>query len=392
MRRRHNRRIRLVDVINHMYCGYVDGMGYCCTTPMLPGRLLCETHMGIAMSGPFQQEPFHMYHGITNPTATVQAVEASIIASRKNPTTTSSPHTGGTPSKPQTVSKLPMIAQKPPPSSSSRNLKDQLDSSPFFHDMDRIYGPDWVTRLTTATSIHGNENSKKLADYIDPKIGIDYEDALQPISNGENIKLVAAAGVMPIPLVSELMTRESLWDMVPYVRHLLEQKYSQRTDPKKYYDIKMQLVDELTTLKDTPALFETSFEPLYMIIRNELKSSPKNEAEFVSNPIPHNNVIPILESKRIVADFLRHLIGKISNLPEPDVTKPHDAILRIVDNAKKINEKYGCTEHKKEDIAEGCWEWVNTHVPDNVLPPNSTLASYADKATEYLPSFVAIFK
>lgn len=389
-RRRSTSRRRIDNPIatGTTYCGYIDGMGYCCTTPMLPGKLLCETHMEIAMSGPLQREPSYMHNigGIgTNP-MTAQAAEAAIINLQKTPTPAT--YIGGAPNAP-----APSQLQMPTPKVQPTKLKDQLDASPFFKDIATIFGDtDWITVLNASPqSILGNRQSKKLADYIFPKMGIDVNDALGAVSNDENIRIIAAAGVNPRSLLAELMARESIWDQVPYIRYLLEQKYPPATAPQEYGRGKRVLVDALTEYTtQEPKLFGKGYGELYSEIFNKLKNTQKIANLLVR--VVQRDVIPKLNDKQITADILRNLICKISNLPEPDITVPDDAIRRMVKNFREIDTRYKCAERGLSTVSERCWEWVDKQTSTILVTVDDTLAGFVARAKTLLPSFVAIFK
>jgi hypothetical protein len=358
-----------------VYCRNMDGMGYCCTTPMLPGRVLCDTHM-LTMAA---ESPYLRIPGVgTNPMTAKASEEALKLVGN-----TTVPSIFGITSPPS-VSGIMAPPDTPP---ALKNLGDQMNEFAFFKNIaDTFETPDWVKMLESAPEVEGNKYSKKLALFVAPKMGIDFKDAIQPISDGSNIRVLASAGVKMLFLVCELLTRNALWNGMPYLQYLLEQKY--KPDTAEFKKAKVALVDALSLFdKDVPKLFGDTFSGLFYKAQTALQY--KNPDELSGYPLPQG-ILPPLGPTEIVADLIRGLIARSVGLLDPNVLDPPNVVATMLSNLSQVDLKFKCVERGVGTITDACWAWAYKQA--GAVPKRATIAEYVEDARKLLPAFVAVFK
>jgi hypothetical protein len=381
-----------------MYCRNVDGMGYCCTSSIMPNKLLCETHADINRQSYFpfltREAAYVRTSGVGVSPMTVAASEAAIKALKDTDFKPFVPGGGGggggavmgRSTLCPGITENP-ITKGPPP---LKKLGEQLKTSPFFKNISEHYGTDtWVDLLQNSVAVRGNFYLKQLALYVSDKLGIDSEDATAFTSDDSNIRILASAGVKLMFLVCELLARNALWDRVPYLRYLLEQKHALGSEEHK--KAKCALVDALSLFEENePKVFGDTYSGLFMKAQLALQHSlPKDIGVY---PLS-KTAVPDLTPKEIVADMMRNMLSRAAGLPDPDpVSDPQGVAAVVVSNLKAVDTKFRCAEKSATTITEACWEWIDKQLDSApTIPSTGTLAEYAAIATKLLPTFVAVF-
>jgi hypothetical protein len=375
------RRIGVASV-GDMYCRSIDGMGYCCTSPAMPDKLLCETH--VDFSGQLRpifmqtESPYMRTSGIgTNPMAAA-ASEAALKLLKDTPV---KPFTGFAVAQPAPTQN-PML-QGPP---ALTKLGEQLNASPFFKNVSDHFETDaWVDLLKGSTDVPGNHYAKQLAMYVSDKLGINSENATEYTSDDSNIKVLAAAGVKLMFLICELLARDALWDRAPYLRHVLAQKYAVGSEEHK--KAKRALIDALSLFEENePRVFGDTYSGLFLKAQIALQRTPPKSLGV--RPLPQG-AIPSMNPKEIVADLLRGMVARAAGLPDPNPDDPLSVAAVMVSNLKAVDAKFKCAQKGVGTITEACWEWIDKQA--ETVPASGTLAEYAEAARKLMPAFVAVF-
>jgi hypothetical protein len=275
-----------------------------------------------------------------------------------------------------------------PPPATAHKLGDEMSTVDFFRNLvDHYETADWVNVLHSSVEVRGNFYSKKLADYVFDKLGIDVEDAVSFTADGTNFKIVAAAGVKLVFLVIELLARNALWDRMPYIRFLLASKFT--TDSEDHKKAKRNLIDALSLYDaDEPKLFGDTYSGIFQKEYDAMQG--RSSSSFNTYILPAS-ITPVLTPKEIVSDILRGMVSHVSGIPDPDVTDPTNVASVLVSNLKEVDTKFKCAEHGVRTIAEACWAWIDRQPSPTTIPVGGSILEYAEIARKMMPAFIAVF-
>ena len=285
------------------------------------------------------------------------------------------------------VTTNPLSHGPPPP----KKLGDQLNNAPFFKSIAEHYETDnWVDLLNGSAPAMGNKYSKQLAAYVSDKMNIDYVNAVEYLPDVGNIRILEAAGVTLLDLVSEIWSRDIIWNNVPYLQYLVRIKYPSH-DSEEYKKTKRGIIDALSDCTRSDCIMLTVlaiYDQLFARIKDDLRH--KDIKILATNSILPRDKIYDINSQSALLNILFGMLSRVMHFPEPNIDDPHAAVGTLVYNITAIvSDKYKCAKLGESAITESCASWMQNQT--SAISEELNLQQCIEKAKELLPAFVAVY-